>query len=194
MANTKEFDGEYEEADSIENPGVGVRWIYARRTDKLAALALEFGFSADGTVAETQKALATLVSTGLFPESVWKRLAQLQEQYSSRAVTPNRLGGDKGFMPEAKMTKVSQSPVFRRLHLPRKTGKPSRSSSRHVTGFHRPIPRKSRRVETARVRSSTHHHSRPTFASRADAQMESTIRRSVRPADLDRRTEGENRK
>jgi len=47
MANTKEFDGEYEEADSIENPGVGVRWTYARSTDELAALALEFGFSAD---------------------------------------------------------------------------------------------------------------------------------------------------
>jgi len=75
MANPKESDGEYEEADSIANPGVGVRWIDARRKDELAALALEFGFSADGTVAETQKAFATLVSTGSFPKSAWKRLA-----------------------------------------------------------------------------------------------------------------------
>jgi len=62
--------GEYEEADSIVNPGVEVRWIYARPKDELAALALEFGFGADGTVAETQKAFATLVSTGSFPKSV----------------------------------------------------------------------------------------------------------------------------
>jgi len=166
MANMKDFDGKYEEVDSIENPVVGVRWIYARRKDKLAALALGFGLSADGTVAETQKAFATLVSTGLFPETVWKRLAQLQEQYSSRAVTPNRLGGDKGLMPGAKITQVSQSqvPCFAG-YLPRKADKPSRSPSRHVTGFHRPIPRKSRRVEIARVRSCTHHHSGPTFAS-----------------------------
>jgi len=33
MANPKESDGEYEETDSIVNPGVGVRWIYARRKD-----------------------------------------------------------------------------------------------------------------------------------------------------------------
>jgi len=64
MANPKESDGEYEEADPIAIPGVGVRWIFARRKDELAALDLEFGFSADGTVAETQKAFATLVSTG----------------------------------------------------------------------------------------------------------------------------------
>jgi len=68
MANPKESDGEYEEADSIVNPGVGVRWIYARRKDELAALAMEFGFSADGPVAETQKAFVTLVSTGSFPK------------------------------------------------------------------------------------------------------------------------------
>jgi len=102
MANPKESDGEYEEADSIVNPGVGV---------ELAALALEFGFSADGTEAETQKAFATLVSTGSFPKSVWERLAQLQEQYSSEAATLNPLGDDTGFMPGAKMTQVSQSQV-----------------------------------------------------------------------------------
>jgi len=70
MADTKESGGEYEEADLIENLGVGVRWIYARRKDELAALALETGFSADVTVAETQKAFAALVSTGSFPETV----------------------------------------------------------------------------------------------------------------------------
>jgi len=110
MANPKESDAEYEEAVSIVNPGVGVRWIYARLKDELAALTPEFGFSADGTVAETQKAFATLVITGSFPKSVWKRLTQLQEQ-SSRAATPNRLGDDKGFTSGAKMTQVSQSQV-----------------------------------------------------------------------------------
>jgi len=48
---------------------------YKTKIDQFGS-ALEFGFSADGTVAETQKAFATLVSAGLFPESVWKRLAQ----------------------------------------------------------------------------------------------------------------------
>jgi len=43
MGNSKESDGEYEEADSIVNPVVGVRWIYARRKEEFAALALEFG-------------------------------------------------------------------------------------------------------------------------------------------------------
>jgi len=109
MANPKESDGEYEEEEA--NPGVGVRWIYARRKNELAALALEFGSSADGNVGETQKAFATLVSTGSFPKSAWKRLAQLQEQYRSKAASPNRLGDDKGFMSGAKTTLVSQGQI-----------------------------------------------------------------------------------
>jgi len=71
----------------------------------------KFGFSADRTVAETQKAFAALVGAGSFPESVWKRLAQLLEQYNSRAVSLNRLGGDERFTPDAKSTQVSQSQV-----------------------------------------------------------------------------------
>jgi len=92
MSTPKESDGESEETDFIKNPGVGVRWIYARRKDELNSLAVEFGFKADGTVEEARRAFANLVSAGSFPQRVWTRLAQLQEQYSSRAPSPNPAG------------------------------------------------------------------------------------------------------
>jgi len=85
MSTPKESDGESEETDFIKNPGVGVRWIYARRKGQLNSLAVEFGFKADGTVEEARRAFANLVSAGSFPQRVWTRLAQLQDQYSSRA-------------------------------------------------------------------------------------------------------------
>ncbi|XP_043064078.1 uncharacterized protein LOC122320067 [Drosophila ficusphila] len=88
MSSPKGSDGEYEEADFIKNPGVGVRWIYARRIDELNSLSDEFGFKADGTVEETRKAFANLVNSGSFPQRVWNRLAELQELYSSRAPSP----------------------------------------------------------------------------------------------------------
>jgi len=39
MSTPKESDGESEETDFIKSPGVGVRWIYARRKDELNSLA-----------------------------------------------------------------------------------------------------------------------------------------------------------
>jgi len=62
MSTPKESDGESEEADFIKNPGVGIRWIYARRKDELNSLAVEFGFKADGTVKKARKVFANLVS------------------------------------------------------------------------------------------------------------------------------------
>jgi len=68
MSTPKESDGEYEEADFIKNPGVGIRWIYARRKDELNSLAVEFGFKADGTVEAVRNSFANLVSAGSFPQ------------------------------------------------------------------------------------------------------------------------------
>jgi len=99
MGIPKESDGKYEEADLIKHPGVRVCWMYARRKDELNSLAVEFGIKADGTDEEARKAFANLVSAGSFPQRVWNRLAQLQEQYSSPCRDGRRDGTICGVPP-----------------------------------------------------------------------------------------------